>query len=98
MNFEDWREDVLRRIARQNGVPDFWLEDAAQEMRLKIWKAEVRGWKAKPITQAISAAIDFSRKYGAYIPARRTHTVDRYREPVLIPLQFLWEVSDDALS
>ena len=59
-------DSYLRQAARTYGIPPMWDEDYFQEARLALWKAEQRGWKARPVTVVRSAAIDFSRQYGFY--------------------------------
>ena len=70
-------ENYYQRIARSVGVPEMYLEDCVQEIRLGLWLAERDGKEPGP-TIARRRAIDFSRQV--------TH--HRYNKSlVLVPLE-----------
>jgi hypothetical protein len=51
-----------RRVARSVGVPEFWLDDAVQDMVLDLWRR-----KRRDSSYAIRlSAIDAARRYGPY--------------------------------
>ena len=47
--------------ARRAGVPDMWLEDAAQDIALRTWRAS-----NDSVMVVHAAAVDAARKYGRY--------------------------------
>lgn len=54
----------LHNIARKVGIPEFWVEDAAQEMRLAFWQRRERGSITYQERIAYNAAVDFVRALG----------------------------------
>lgn len=66
-------EAYLAKIARSVGILPFWMEDAVQEMLIKLWRA---GDECEyPILVARTAAIDFHRKNSHY-NRRKGHSPD----------------------
>jgi hypothetical protein len=78
------RPSYYRAVARSVGVPDFWLEDATQDIALATW----RDGKEGDVTAIRREAIDAARRYGPY--TRRGH-----RRPVLLPLDAAFEVGSE---
>lgn len=72
--------------ARSAGVPAFWLEDAAQDIQLALWRRRVREEDHGLWLVAVHrAAIDAVRRYGWDM---------RYpRPPQIVPLEDRWEES-----
>jgi len=64
-----------RAVARSVGVPEFWLDDATQDIALATW----RDGKANDATAIRREAIDAARRYGPY--TRRGH-----KRPVYVSL------------
>lgn len=56
MNFEQYPDTWYRRVAQQHGIPEMFVEDAIQEMKLAVWQRR----------SARYAAVDFTRKYGRH--------------------------------
>lgn len=62
------RQGYYITAARRAGVPRIWLEDAAQDIAIKVWRAgDPPYWR----TVARRGAVDAARRYG---PVRRTGT------------------------
>lgn len=51
-----------RAVARAMGVPEFWIEDAAQDIALATW----RDGKPGDVLAIRREAIDAARRYGTY--------------------------------
>jgi DNA-directed RNA polymerase specialized sigma24 family protein len=51
-----------RRVAQSVGVPEFWLDDAVQDIVLDLWRRKRRD---SPYAVRLSA-IDAARRYGPY--------------------------------
>jgi hypothetical protein len=51
-----------RAVARAMGVPEFWIEDAAQDIALATW----RDGKPGDVLAIRREAIDAARRYGMY--------------------------------
>lgn len=69
-----------RRVARSVGVPEFWVDDAAQEMAVEAWRSGKDG-----AGLARRRAIDAVRKYGShtrYGSVRETETLGVVSLPV----------------
>lgn len=49
------------QAARRAGVPLFWVEDAVQDIALRVWRARTAYWKRV----VAYAAVDAARRYGA---------------------------------
>jgi hypothetical protein len=64
------------------GVPEFWLDDAMQDIALATW----RDGKPNDVTAIRREAIDAARRYGPY--TRRGN-----KRPLLVPLHEAAEVS-----
>jgi hypothetical protein len=64
-----------RAVARSVGVPEFWLDDATQDIALATW----RDGKMNDVTAIRREAIDAARRYGPF--TRRGN-----RRPALLPL------------
>lgn len=73
-----------RAVARSVGVPDFWLEDATQDIAFAAW----RSGKAHDPLAIRRSAIDAVRRYG---PFNRYGT----RRPALVPLEAAAGVQGD---
>jgi hypothetical protein len=65
-----------RAVARAMGVPDFWIEDAAQDIALATW----RDGKPGDVLAIRREAIDAARRYGNYSRSGR-------RRPAQVPLE-----------
>lgn len=65
-----------RSVARSVGVPEFWLDDAMQDIAFATWRAG----KAHDALAIRRSAIDAARRYGPF---------NRYggRRPALLPLE-----------
>ena len=65
-----------RKVARSVGVPEFWLDDAVQDIALDLWRR-----KRRDSSYAIRlSAIDAARRYG---PHGRWGSA----RPLLVPLE-----------
>ncbi len=75
------RPAYYRAVARAVGVPEFWLDDATQDIALATW----RDGKAHDVTAIRREAIDAARRYGPYT---------RYgnRRPTFVPLDAAHEM------
>lgn len=61
----------LAKVARSHRIPEMWVEDYCQEVRLKLWQhPEQEPGKST----AKSLAIDYARKFGPYGRNRADHT------------------------
>jgi hypothetical protein len=71
-----------RRVARSVGVPEFWLDDAVQDIALDLWRRKRR---ESPYAVRLSA-IDAVRRYGPY---------GRWggARPTLVPLEHASDVA-----
>ncbi len=65
----------LRTVAKSVGVPEFWLEDAAQDIALATWRDE----RPPDVLMIRREAIDAARRYGTYGRSKRLR-------PVFVPL------------
>ena len=65
-----------RAVARAMGVPEFWIEDAAQDIALATW----RDGKPGDVLAIRREAIDAARRYGAYARGGK-------RKPSHLPLE-----------
>lgn len=68
-------ESYYRAVAKSVGVPEFWLDDASQDIALATW----RDGKPHDATAIRREAIDAARRYGPY--TRRGN-----RRPLLLSL------------
>jgi hypothetical protein len=71
-----------RAVARAMGVPEFWIEDAAQDIALATW----RDGKPGDVLAIRREAIDAARRYGAYARGGK-------RKPSHLPLEAELQVS-----
>jgi hypothetical protein len=71
-----------RAVARSVGVPEFWIEDATQDIALAAWK----DGKLNDPLAIRREAIDAARRYG---PVSRHGT----RRPTLVPLDAIDNVA-----
>jgi hypothetical protein len=77
------RRGYFRSVARAVGVPDFWLDDAVQDIAFAAW----RDGKLNDPLAIRRRAIDAARRYGAM--GRRGR-----RRPPVLPL----EVAEDVAT
>lgn len=75
------KPSYYRAVARAVGVPDFWLDDATQDIALATW----RDGKPDDVTAIRREAIDAARRYGPFT---------RYgsRRPQFVPLDAAHEM------
>jgi hypothetical protein len=76
-------QSYYRAVARSVGVPEFWVEDAAQDIALATW----RDGKPDDATAIRREAIDAARRYGPY--TRRGN-----RRPLLLSLDAAAEIGE----
>ena len=72
----DGRLTYYRRVAADVGVPDLWLDDAAQEMMIRWWRS---GW-LEGSGIARRAAIDAVRRYGPRTMRGYRHTTEQLHD------------------
>lgn len=72
-----------RAVARAMGVPEFWIEDAAQDIALNTW----RDGKPQDVLAIRREAIDAARRYGVYSRGGK-------RKPAQLPLEAAATVSE----
>ena len=60
-----------RAVARSVGVPEFWIEDAVQDIALATWK----DGKCDDVLAIRREAIDAARRYGVYSRSGKRRTV-----------------------
>lgn len=77
----------MRAVARSVGVPEFWIDDATQDMALALWK----DGRPHDTTAVRREAIDAARRYGQY--SRR-----RVVRPAFVPLDEALDVEAPGQS
>jgi hypothetical protein len=80
---EQCHPSYYRAVARSVGVPEFWIDDAAQDIALATW----RDGKPTDVLAIRRKAIDAARRYGDYARGGR-------RKLAQVPLEAAAQVGE----